>query len=544
MPVIRWYSSKTRSCYNTWAGYSSLTIMMMPYMGRGVRLSARLVLWGDTSMKRNALGRSKSIYSVLLRIFFMITVIIILGFSVSFFVSRKITNEYRKFDEVNARLHEITMMITQCEALYNQYTREKTIESYKAFKLHSELISDNIESIRQEVKEHSGSLAYLRTLKNMNEYQLEAVGQLWLPRNNALAEDDYEEMLELAQRFGYMKIQAQSLMISYMDYSHFKYSELLERLNNIQLIVHLGMFAMAIGSIGTSLVLSRGVIVKIRQISDAAQKLAESDWEIDDIKSEKYVELTIMAQAFNKMKHHIRTYIEELKYKADLEKLLAQERISHEQADRLLKEAELQTLQMQMNPHFLFNTLNMIKRVVLMKEKQIAVNLIDAISTILRYNMDNKGRLVPLSEEITALESYILIQQVRFQDKLTVILDKCEHLGDTIVPPMILQPLVENAIVHGLKDKSYDGVLRINIKQNETSVIVTIEDNGTGFDEITMRNIMRSHRGERHGSIGIYNVKDRLALHFGSKSAFAIANKSDGGSIVTMVIPRTGVDQC
>ncbi|NDL68546.1 sensor histidine kinase [Anaerotalea alkaliphila] len=479
--------------------------------------------------------RRISVRTVLIGVYATITIIMLTGYLLSYNLRNTTTEEYEHFMEISRTLSEITLVVNECEYHYNRYLRERTEEDLQSYSTKAKNIERNLTNIAEALQEYPETLAYHRTFYNMNEYQYHKIMEI--ARIPALTAEDYQDLTYVATLFQYMKQQSQELMVSYLNFGNERYSNLLEEAQRLERRVHSSMFLLAFMSIWLGMILSRGILQKIKQISKASQKLSEGHWEMQDIKSDRYIELHAMAHAFNNMKKDIKRYIEEQQSKAQLEKQLVEERLLVEQQDKLLKEAKLLTLQMQMNPHFLFNTLNMIRRVIQLQEKDTAVSLVGAISDILRYNLDNRGRLVPLSDEIRTLEAYNLIQQVRFQDRLCVKLNVCGNLEDITVPPLILQPMVENAIVHGLADRNSGGIIEIDVARGATEVIVRIQDNGRGISKERMQEVMHSNLNENSQSIGIMNVRNRLELQYGRQDLFRIESEENKGTRITIVIP-------
>jgi two-component system LytT family sensor kinase len=194
-----------------------------------------------------------------------------------------------------------------------------------------------------------------------------------------------------------------------------------------------------------------------------------------------------------------------------------------------LIESQLQTLKMQINPHFLFNTLNVISVLVMKSEKEKATEMINRLSSFFRNSLDEKEQqLIPLQKELHHVEQYLAIEQVRFGDRISIVKNYDEIALSILVPSMLLQPLIENAMQHGLEEKEGKGTLSISCHVQEEYLSIVIMDDGAGcnFDD--------KHFKE---GIGLSNVKSRLKQLYGSKHTLIFSSNKQGGVTVTLTLP-------
>jgi two-component system LytT family sensor kinase len=201
------------------------------------------------------------------------------------------------------------------------------------------------------------------------------------------------------------------------------------------------------------------------------------------------------------------------------------------QLETQLTQAQLQALKMQLHPHFLFNTLHSISA-LLHRDPDTADRMIARLGDFLRLTLDNSGaQEVSLQKELEFLKCYLDIERVRFQDRLTTSLDVEPCTLDTPVPNLILQPIVENALRHGLAHRSAPGHLEISAKRENGSLRIQVRDNGPGLSTIT-----RPKTNTREG-LGLSNTRARLEQLYGSAHRFEIENAPGGGLVVTLEIP-------
>ncbi|MCP3980684.1 MAG: hypothetical protein GY716_15380 [bacterium] len=195
-----------------------------------------------------------------------------------------------------------------------------------------------------------------------------------------------------------------------------------------------------------------------------------------------------------------------------------------------LAQAQLQALKMQLHPHFLFNTLHAIAVLVRKNSNREAVRMLVGLSDLLRLALDNAGaQEVPLKQELDFLERYLDVEQIRFQDRLRVELDVAPETLDTSVPNLILQPLVENAIRHGIAPTADAGLVRIRAERRDGRLRVEISDDGPGLDAA-------AESGDREG-VGLSNTRKRLQRLYGEDHRFSVGNSESGGAIAVLEIP-------
>lgn len=202
------------------------------------------------------------------------------------------------------------------------------------------------------------------------------------------------------------------------------------------------------------------------------------------------------------------------------------------QLESQLALSQLQVLKMQLHPHFLFNTLNGITGLVRDKKNKVAVNMLVGLSDLLRYTLQNAHKQeVPLREELEFLELYLDLQQMRFSDRLEVKMDIDPDSLEIIVPNLILQPLVENALRHGIAQRISAGLIKITTRCENGMLQVKVYDNGLGLQE--------NWQLENNAGIGLANVRERLHQIYGEgEYRLDICNQKNGGVEATIRIPR------
>ncbi len=198
-----------------------------------------------------------------------------------------------------------------------------------------------------------------------------------------------------------------------------------------------------------------------------------------------------------------------------------------------LTRAELQALESQLQPHFLFNTLNVIAVLVRKQETERAVRTLSRLGDLLRMTLDRSGRqLVPLAQELEFLRGYLEIQQIRFEDRLTISVDADADSLEVEVPWLCLQPLVENAVRHGLAPRPGPGRIEVSARRRDDVVKIEVLDDGRGLPE--------DFDLQRCRGIGVANVAARLAQLYGDQHQFELGSRSGGGTRAFIELPAVG----
>jgi two-component system LytT family sensor kinase len=216
------------------------------------------------------------------------------------------------------------------------------------------------------------------------------------------------------------------------------------------------------------------------------------------------------------------------------ERAAAELAVRASQLEASLSRANLEALRMQLNPHFLFNTLNTVSVLALKGEKQRVSRMLSRLSDLLRLSLENDRQTVSLKEELEFLERYLEIEQVRFKDRLTVTIDVEPAAYDAEVPSLLLQPLVENAVKYGFSQTIGPGEISIECRVQNSTLEIDVSDTGPGLPD------SRVQTGST--GVGLANTRARLEQMFGGNFVLELANRPQGGAQVRMRFPYTPVD--
>jgi len=318
------------------------------------------------------------------------------------------------------------------------------------------------------------------------------------------------------------------------------YGEFIKNSRNIQLwnllfIVFTSLFAILL--LIRSVEKMTGPMIRL---SSMATQLSDGNFGIEDIGMSSVYEIDHVVEAFNRMKHDIRTYIEELHRQENLKQEYMQEKVRNLKMEQLVRRMEIYTLQAQMNPHFLFNTLNTGMQLAIVEEADRTGEYMDYLSRLFRHNIRNKDVIVPLRHEIEGMHYYFYILKVRFPKNLDLVLDYDEELLDTCrVPVSILQPLVENCVVHAFQDTPGPNSIIVRVRKERNLLSLSVTDNGNGIPAETIASLLHPLPIDESSSriMGLENVIQRLYFFYPEDpEIIRIGSKESRGTTITICI--------
>jgi two-component system sensor histidine kinase YesM len=271
--------------------------------------------------------------------------------------------------------------------------------------------------------------------------------------------------------------------------------------------------------------LSRSIYTPIKKLHDVTTTITKNDLQAL-MTSDNVDEITELGMSFNIMIGKIKELLDS--------KIKEQEN---------LKKAELRALQAQINPHFLYNTLDTIIWMAESKKTDQVVKIVSALSNFFRISLSKGMDWITIGEEVERIRSYLTIQQMRYQDILDFKIEVDEDVSENTILKLILQPLVENALYHGIKNKRQGGTISVRARRkNQDEVLLEVEDNGIGFTPEKLAQL-RAELEDDSGDIklesgfGIGNVNKRIRLYYGKPYGLTVESEYTTGTCVTLVIP-------
>ena len=287
----------------------------------------------------------------------------------------------------------------------------------------------------------------------------------------------------------------------------------------------------------------------VQQLIGASQEIIAGEYDTPDVPVlRNQDEIGQLTDAFNQMKHSMAEQVNTLREKNEMEQALLQQKTQALELQTRMERSRLQQLRSQIDPHFLFNTLNVILQTAGQETAYRTQALITALSHLLRYSLMSNDEQVPLSREVRIVDEYYSIYHVRFGDRVKMrwcISDSID-LTETMVPSFILQPIVENAFKHGIAPKEEGGTVRIRIAplRQQKLLRISVCDNGLGIapDQLAQLQKGLAASGDRWEHIGVYNVAARLRL-LDKRSRFEVRSRPGRGTAVTLYLPLVELEE-
>lgn len=268
---------------------------------------------------------------------------------------------------------------------------------------------------------------------------------------------------------------------------------------------------------------SRRITGPIEALSRKAQRFGADQFSSAPVES-SITELSTLDQSFDKMAGRISSLMDKQR-----------------QDQQSLHRAELELLQAQINPHFLYNTLDSIAILADSQREEDVVNMVTSLSTFFRNSLNRGEDIISLRAELSQAKSYLEIQQIRYSDILTYEISVPEEIQDCPVPKLILQPLIENALYHGIKNRRGRGAIRITGEEKDGQLVLRVQDNGAGMAPEQLALLNSGAYEEHHSGLGLKNVHQRIRLYCGEPYGLSFESEPGKGTAVTVLLPREGV---
>jgi two-component system sensor histidine kinase YesM len=304
-----------------------------------------------------------------------------------------------------------------------------------------------------------------------------------------------------------------------MQQTHQEYQQFFKKL----ILISAGAFVLVLGlTIFLSYQIPRSITKPLQKLNEVTEQVAEGNLAVrSDVQTGD--EVGVLSASMNTMIDKINDLLEQ---------------VTKEQVR--LRKAEFELLQSQINPHFLYNTLDAIIWLAQAGEQKKVVSMVRSLSDFFRTSLNRGKDIISLKEEVLHVRSYLEIQQVRYQDILNYEIDVPEELGRYLIPKITIQPLVENALYHGIKNKRGSGKIQIRGRRQEETLVIEIADDGIG---ISKERLWQVNDGIQKKVLtgkdiyGLYNVNERIRLNFGEKYGINIQSTYGEGTVVRVLLP-------
>lgn len=470
----------------------------------------------------------------------------LIAFGFIFAISLKLQDIADKLFEDEQILHELNLQLNDVHNSLETYLSIYSSSSLTNLLYSTETLKESLPESRKIYNDKS-ELLKREIYFLLDSYLIKAKQIIEWKRGRNVDEytDGFKELTTL-----YNHITKQIDIVSSQGFRNQlgEYNNFLGIFRNIQLYSLIAIILIIAFSFSILLRNISTVSYPIQQLSIMAEKISSGNFEHPDVQFDSVNEINHVATAFNNMKNSISHYIKELQKQKEIEKEIMNERVRYLKMEQLLKRMELYTMQAQMNPHFLFNTINTGVQLAIVEEAEKTANYMENLADLFRYNIREKKFFVPLRHEYEGLKSYFNILKIRFPHSLNMDLSIPEELLDRFTcPAMILQPIVENSVLHAFKEKEGVGNIIVKIEYLEPLLVISVKDDGIGIPLKTVNALLTPHTHDYQLSskvMGLENVIQRCYFFYPEEEkVIEIKSELHKGTEIIINI-NTKVDPC
>lgn len=455
---------------------------------------------------------------------------------------KSLGESYKSSSDLSYFTQEITSTEKAMETYVNYHTFE-SIDNYYYYRNKVEAYFDSLQNYPSKNEIYQKEYVVLQLAKSFVFHSNKTI--------SARRANDEEEIESTYKRtvdcYNYLQVQIQELNNLRLQQNALTYEDNQKR---IAITRTLSFIFFAVFSVLIFIILYftiTSITEPLVEISDIAHKIAKRDFDVPLFNRDTSDEIGNICQAFDRMIISIREYIDTIWEKARTEAELKEKEI---EMQALYVDAQLRALQNQINPHFLFNTLNTGAQLAMMENADKTCYFIEQVADFFRYNIQRQKKTATIDEELGLIDNFVYIMKVRFGNRLVFSKEIPNEKFNEEIPLMTLQPLVENCIKHGLKNST--GIVKLQITLEEKFIVIAVSDNGEGMPDETKEAVFQAvdsgttrlsseHLGNTstHNGTGLISVFLRLKLHFHRDDLFDITNGENGiGTKFIIRIPK------
>ena len=474
------------------------------------------------------------------------TLIMGVGLFFTYYNARMLANGMDAIFLNNKYLSEISNSVTTLHSVLENFLSTNHSDSLRDYYKYSGELRAAAETMsKRHVQADSGLL--LKDIGNMILTYLDYTDAAVNSKRGRDVEGYISHYTKASEVFEYINTNINKLTLDQFDENTKGYTMISGRVSLIQalnLIIIIGIIVFnTIFIIRMTFKITEPII----SLSNAANQISKGNLKIQQVTVHSNDEIGIMADAFNRMAESIKLQMKAIKEGAELEAKYKEQEMQYLLMKNHLREAELQALQSQINPHFIFNTLNAGAQLAMFEDADKTYHFIQCFSDLFRYNLRSLDTPVTLGDEIENINNYIALLKVRYTDRIRFLQEVDESVLDVQMPCMILQPLIENAFIHGISSLESGGTIILRAKRVNGDIVIEIEDDGVGMPPEKIRQILSdteediSEKDTSTGhttGIGTKNVIKRLNNFFNTQDIVTITSMQPGGTIVSITIPE------
>lgn len=475
-----------------------------------------------------------------LLVIFMIPTIMLL--SINAYINAEINTMIDDISGIyasNTMLNELQISLTQVHHYLETFLDTRDTEAIEGYLRNQQEFSNRLEQLNGRLLDDD-SMITQKNIRSISEKYIRAADRaVEAKRGRNVVK--YKEYYDDADRlFSYINSYIYSLNSRQLQCNSHNYEALFTSLKYSE-TANLTILCMT-SALVTLLVflLTRGITDPLQRLAEAAEQVANGSLVAEVSGPVTNDEVGIVTAAFNQMVVSLKDNMEQARQRIALESAMKEKQLLMEAH---LKDTQLKYLQSQINPHFLFNTLNACAQLAMLEGADRTYTYVQNVADFYRYNVRKKDGVATLAEEIGLVNNYIYIINVRFSGEIHFIKEIEEGVTDVPMPAMILQPLVENSINHGLRDVEWEKKIWLSVYRENNRICVSVRDNGIGISPEQTQSILNNDLNgnglqEHTTGVGLRNVIGRLRLFYNRDDVMEITSTGSGmGTEVAVFIP-------
>lgn len=483
--------------------------------------------------------RKLSIRAKMMSVFIITTFIILL---INLFMYVNINHMMERLDSVyrsNIGFNELADTLLNVQTSMTDYLNTRAGDAMEDYYRYEQDYSELIRELNDTV--YGSDLKLMeRNIKKMSEEYLGLTNQTIEAKRGGNVEKvktRYENATEL---YGYISTYIYSLNNEQFRTNADSYQALSVSMQYLEWINIITLLLVGAGNMVLIVLMTRTITSPLQRLAKAADQVAKGNLEVEQLPVVSGDEVGVVSKAFNQMVISLKEYIDRIKEGMETERALKEKELMMETH---LKDAQIKYLQAQINPHFLFNTLNAGAQLAMMEGAERTYKYVQNVADFFRYNVKKNNDTVTLAEEIKLVDTYIYILNVRFSGDIHFRKEVDETLLGIQVPSMILQPIVENSVNYGIRDIDWEGEILLSVYRMDDAICISVKDNGIGISQDKIDKIMSSRLkaadlSDASNGIGLDNVIGRLRLFLNEEDVISIISEGENkGTEVLIYIP-------
>ena len=481
-------------------------------------------------------------FSLVSKIVIEVGMIAVLLFAMNMLFYVRINNSMQKMDNVyasNAELTELSQVFEKVQDNMYKYLKVKNSQTLLDYyqneaKYRNELEKLNEDNINDPVK------LLERNIRKMSETYLDCTAETVAAKRGRNVEQYKRKYDDATKLYRYIQSSIDELNNLMFQENSSTYAVLRAVMRYLEISNSVIMIIIVAGGMLLLIQATRNMFVPLSNMAETAQLVGQGNFHVKMHDTDAQDELGTVTRAFNTMVENLDLYMARTKASMEKEQQMMERELLMENH---LKEAQLKYLQSQINPHFLFNSLNAGAQLAMMEDAEQTGIFVEKMADFFRYNVKKGQEDATLGEELDAVDNYIYILNVRFAGDIHFSKEVDESLENVRMPSMILQPVVENAVNHGMRDIEWEGKIHLTVTGDADYIRISVKDNGKGMTQEQIEGVLSGNRERRNEEgdstgIGMNNVISRLELYYEESGLMEINSEGEGkGTEAVIYIP-------